>query len=145
MKHYPLIRTIYLYLFAILGLVLLTIGGVRFVEMGLKTFIFKKAEEEQRLIYQQAPFPYWVPRVEQFQQGIEEKKEICLSKEEKASLEQWLADYKDWQERRSKIDYVTARRHQDASLNLAMILIGLPLYLYHWRLIKRETKNQESD
>ncbi len=145
MQHYPLIRTIYLYLFSILGLVLLTIGGVRFVDMGLKAFVFTKAEEEQRLIHQQAPIPYSVPRIEKFQQEIEEGKEICLSEEEKTNIEYWLADYKDWKERRSKIDYVTARRHRDASLNLAMILIGFPLYLYHWRIIKRETKNREDD
>jgi len=144
MKHYPLIRTIYLYLFALFGLVLLTISGVRFVDMGLKAFIFTKAEEEQRLIYQQIPIPYSVPRIEKFQQEIEEEKEVCLSEEEKVNIEQWLADYKDWKEKRSKIDYVIARRHREASLNLAMILIGLPLYLYHWRIIKRETKNGEN-
>lgn len=64
-KHYPLIRTIYLYLFALLGLVLLTIGGVRFVDMGLKAFVFTKAEEEVRLIYDQVPpIPYSVPEIE---------------------------------------------------------------------------------
>lgn len=141
-RHY-LIRTIYLYLFALLGLVLLTIGGVRFVDMGLKAFIFTKAEEEQRLIYQQMPVPYSVPRIEKFQQEIEEEKEVCLSEEEKVTFEQWLADYQDWKERRSKIDPVTTRRHRDASLNLALILVGLSLYLYHWRIIKRETKNKK--
>lgn len=141
-RHY-LIRTIYLYLFALLGLVLLTIGGVRFVDMGLKAFIFTKAEEEQRLIYEQMPVPYSVPRIEKFQQEIEEEKEVCLSEEEKVTFEQWLADYQDWKERRSKIDPVTTRRHRDASLNLALILVGLSLYLYHWRIIKRETKNKK--
>ncbi len=141
-RHY-LIRTIYLYLFALLGLVLLTIGGVRFVDMGLKAFIFTKAEEEQRLIYQQMPVPYSVPRIEKFQQEIEEEKEVCLSEEEKVTFEQWLADYQDWKERRSKIDPVTTRRHRDASLNLVLILVGLSLYLYHWRIIKRETKNKK--
>ena len=140
MKHYPLIRTIYLYLFALLGLVLLTIGGVRFVDMGLKAFIFTKAEEEQRLIYKQPSYvPYPVERIE----GLQE--EEGLSEEEKATVKQWLADYKDWKERRSEIDPVTARRHRDASLNLALILIGLPLYLYHWRIIKKETRNKEED
>jgi len=142
--HYPLIRTIYLYLFALLGLMLLIIGSVRFVDMGLKAFVFTKAEEEQRLIYQQVPIPYAVRTIEKFQQKIEEEKEVCLSEEEKINIEHWLADYKDWKERRSKIDPVTARRHRDASLNLAMILIGLPLYLYHWRIIKRETKNRSN-
>ena len=140
MKHYPLIRTIYLYLFTLLGLVLLTIGGVRFVDMGLKAFVFTKAEEEQRLIYKQPSYiPYPVQRIEEFQEGE------GLSEEEKVAIKQWLADYKDWKERRSQIDPVTARRHRDASFNLALILIGFPLYLYHWRIIRKETKNKEED
>jgi len=137
MNHHPLIRTIYLYLFALLGLVLLTIGGIRFIDMGLKAFIFTKAEEEQRLMYKQPSYlPYPVQRIEELQE------EEGLSEEEKATIKQWLADYKDWKERRLQIDPVTARRHRDASLNLALILIGLPLYFYHWRIIKRETKNK---
>lgn len=135
MKHYPLIRTIYLYLFTLVGLVLLTIGGVRFVDMGFKAFVFTKAEEEQRLTYKQPSYtPYPVQRIEELQE------EEGLSEEERATIKQWLADYKDWKEGISQIDPVTARRHRDASMNLALILIGLPLYLYHWRIIKRETK-----
>ncbi len=140
MNHHSLIRTIYLYLFTLLGLMLLTIGGVRFVDMGLKAFVFTKAEEEQRLIYKQPSYiPYPVQRIEELQE------EEGLSEEEKATIKQWLTDYKDWKERRSQIDPVTARRHRDASLNLALILIGLPLYLYHWRIIRMETKNKEED
>jgi len=139
-EHLPLIRTIYLYLFALLGLVLLIIGGVRFVDMGLKAFVFTKAEEEQRLIYKQPPYtPYPIQRIEELQDEKE------LSEEEKTTIKQWLTDYKDWKERESKIDHVTARRHRDASTNLALILVGLPLYLYHWRIIKKETKNKKGD
>lgn len=138
MKHYPLIRTIYLYLFALLGLVLLIIGGVRFVDMGLKAFVFTKAEEERRLIYQEPSYvPYPLQKIEVLQD------EEGLSEEEKAIIKQWLVDYKELKEKRSKIDPVTAQRHRDASLNLALILIGLPLYLYHWGIIKREVKKQE--
>ena len=43
-KHHSLVRTIYLYLFALVGLALLTIGAVRFVAMGLKAFVFTKAD-----------------------------------------------------------------------------------------------------
>lgn len=141
--HSPLIRAIYLYLFALLGLVLLTIGGVRFVDMGLKAFIFTKADEEERLIYNQAPpVPCSINEIEKLQQKTEEEKKICLSKEEKSTFEQLLVDYKNWKGR-SKIDYVASRRHRDASLNLAMILIGLPLYFYHWRIIRQETKDKK--
>jgi len=140
MQHYPIIRTIYLYLFALLGLVLLTIGGVRFVDMGLKVFVFTKAEEEQRIMYKMPPAaPIPIQRIEEYQK----EKEVCLSEEEKLSIQQWLTNYRDWKERRESIDPIVSRRHREASLNLAMILIGLPLYLYHWRIIKKETKNKK--
>ncbi|HHE76902.1 MAG TPA: hypothetical protein ENL27_02895 [Candidatus Parcubacteria bacterium] len=140
--HYPLIRTIYLYLFALLGLTLLVIGGVRFVDMGLKAFVFTKAEEEERLIYKTPPM---APIGEKRLEDVENQKDFCLSDKQKAEFEMWLKDYKNWKERMSKVDYVTSRRHRDASLNLALILIGLPLYLYHWLTIRKETKNKESD
>jgi len=60
MKNHSIIRTIYLYLFALLGLVLIIIGGVQFIDMGLKTFVFTKADEEQKLsysVYDQMPYP----------------------------------------------------------------------------------------
>ena len=80
---------------------------------------------------------YQIERVEELQDEEE------LSEEERAAIKQWVADYKNWKERRAAIDPVTTRRYRDASLNLAMILIGLPLYLYHWRIIKRETQKQK--
>ncbi|MEA3460043.1 MAG: hypothetical protein U9R11_05175 [Chloroflexota bacterium] len=133
-KHHPLVRAIYLYLFALVGLALLTIGTVRFVDMGLKAFVFTKAEEQQRLYQGMPPVMPYPPA------QIEELQEEGLSEEEKALVKQWLADYKDWKERRAKFDLVTAQRHRNASINLAMILVGLPLYLFHWRIIRRETK-----
>jgi len=138
-KQHSLVRTIYLYFFALLGLVLLTIGGVRFVDMGLKAFIFTKAEEEQNLIYRQPPLLYSIEKVEELQS------EEALSEEEKIAVKQWLVDYKDWQERSLKINYIDSRRQRDASSNLSMILIGLPLYLYHWEITKKEVKKQEKN
>ncbi len=140
--HYPLIRTIYLYLFALLGLILLTIGSVRFLDMGLKAFIFTKADEEERLIHRVPPMA--PVEVEKLEEVKEFQKEFCLSEKDKAAVNLWLKDYKNWKERRSKIDPVTARRHREASLDLAMILIGLPLYFYHWRIIKKETESKEN-
>lgn len=141
--HYPLIRTIYLYLFALLGLVLLTIGSVRFLDMGLKALIFTKAEEEERIMYRQPPMlPVGVDKVAEITENklLKSKEEIKLSVEEKEAIDNWIVHYNDWQERYKKIDPVTSRRHRDASKNLAMILIGLPLFLYHWSIIKKETK-----
>ena len=136
MQKHPLIRTIYLYLFALVGLALLITGTVRFLDMGLKAFVFTKAEDPekiQRSYYYSTPIS--IERVEKYQESEE------LTEEEITTLKAWLADYKKWEEEEAKIDYLTSKRHREASGNLAMILVGLPLYLYHWRIIRKETKN----
>jgi len=145
MKKQSLVRTIYLYIFTLLGLVLLIIGGVNFLNMGLKAFIFTQAEEEQRILYKQIPTPFSASEIENFEKEIDEENQVCLSKEEKSDIESWLVDYNNWKETSLKIDPVVTRRHRDASLNLSLILIGLPLYLYHWRIIKKETKDKEEN
>jgi hypothetical protein len=81
--------------------------------------------------------PYPPVQIEELQE------EEGLSEEEKAAIKQWLVDYEDWEESRSKIDPIVAQRHRDASTSLAMILVGLPLYLFHWRIIRRETKSEQ--
>ena len=145
MKRYTMVRTIYLYIFALLGLVLLIIGSVNFLNMGLKAFVFTQAEEESRIFSKQIPAPLPASVSEKIQQDMEEEKDICLSEEEKVGFDRWLVDYNNWKESMSEIDPITSRRHRDASLNLSLILIGLPLYLYHWKIIKKETEEKDED
>lgn len=136
-KH-SIIRTIYLYLFALVGLALLITGFVRFIDMGLKMYVFTKADEPEKIrqsYYYSGPIP--IAKIETYQESEE------LTEEEKLILKDFLADYQEWQEKEEKIDYLASRRQREASSNLAMILVGLPLYLYHWRLIRKETKEKE--
>lgn len=137
-KH-GLVRTIYLYLFALVGLALLIVGLVRFLDMGLKMFVFTHAEDTERIsqrYYYSGPIA--IEKIEGFQESEE------LTADEKETLKAFLANYKEWQEREAKIDYVTTRRQKEASTNLALILVGLPLYLYHWRIIKKDVKSQNA-
>jgi len=141
MTKHPLIRTIYLYLFALVGLTLLIIGGVRFIDMGLKAFVFTKAEQEERLMYKQPPIAY---PLERYQEIVEDDwTTVTLTEQERLALNQWLADYKNWQKHYDALDPITSRRHRDASINLSMILVGLPLYFFHWRIIRKESKYKE--
>lgn len=128
------VRTLYLYLAALFGLMLLAIGGIRLLDLGLKAWVFTAAEQEERLSYQQPPMPMALERAERI--GAGEPAE--LSADERAAIRQWLADYRQWQERSRAVDPIRSRRERSASTSLAMILVGLPLYLYHWLLIRRE-------
>jgi hypothetical protein len=113
--------------------------------MGLKAFIFTKADEESRIISKQMSAPFPVSEIENIQQDISEGKDVCLSEEEKVVMESWLVDYNNWNENMANIDPIIARRHRDASINLSLILIGLPLYIFHWRIIKKETEEKERE
>lgn len=144
MEKHSLVRTIYLYLFAIIGLTLLVIAGVSFINMGLKAYIFTKADDQMRIEYKQPPFSFIpIEKLNQIQADSVAGKQVALSEDQISGINQWLADYKNYLDTRAKINPVTTQRQQDASVNLAMIIIGLPLYLYHWGIIRRETRKQE--
>lgn len=138
MNHHPLIRTIYLYLFTLVGLALLISGSVRFVNMGLKEFVFTKAEQDMKIDYMRPMSPPMsIEKIQQAEEGL------ALTESERLQIRNWLEDYEEWEDQREEIDYLTSRRHRDAATNTSLILVGLPLYLYHWFIIKRETKDKK--
>lgn len=132
MKATGIVRTIYLYLFALLGLIFIAVGSIRLLDMALRTFIFREADAMER--FEPPPVPM-LGRLERID-DIGERAE--LSEEEKQVLRRSIEDYRRWEERQQRIDPVRARRQREASSSLAMILVGLPLYLYHWRIVRRE-------
>jgi len=137
-KHYPLIRTIYLYIFTLLGLVLITIGSVNFLNMGLKAFVFTKADQRMDINFERPiSSPFTTEKMEELGEGSE------LSEKELVLVQNWLEEYKIWQTESDKINYLVSDRHRSASINLSLILVGLPLYLYHWFTIKREMKKEK--
>ncbi len=121
------VRTVYLYLFALLGLIFMSIGGIRLTDLALRTFIFTTADQEERYRMAMPPSPPPVRAVEG---------ELTAADEE--LIEQWRQDYAAWQDEGRRIDPVRARRDRTAASSLAMIIIGLPLYLYHYRRIRAE-------
>jgi hypothetical protein len=148
MKRHPLVRTIYLYLFTLVGLTLLTIGVVQLVGLGLKIYVFPMAEEE---LYKPV-VPLLVPGEstgEATADDIQKMAEVCqsessLSKEQQDLLGSWLEDYQEQKESRlGSEDIKMIKRQRTAAWALALILIGLPLYLYHWLTIKKEIKKEE--
>jgi hypothetical protein len=140
MDKHPLIRTIYLYLFTLVGLAITVIGSVGMVNLGLRSFIFTLADEEERITYKQPTYP--PVALERLEKAASETGE-AFTEAEMASLKNWLADYEKWQEAESQRDYVGARRSREASQNIAMMLIGIPLYLFHWSIIKKDRKEKD--
>ena len=111
-----LIRKIYLYLFSLIGLVLVVIGCVQLVNLGLKTYIFTVAD-------QYISYPMAAPA-----EPISGDTMTVPAQPTDAQMQA----YQDEQ---------TKSQHESTAANaLAMIIVGMPLYLYHWHVIKKDKK-----
>lgn len=113
------IRLLYLYLFSFIGLLIAVIGSVQLVDLAIKVYVFKGADEYGG---------YSVPATKVLPDG----KEVKITDEE-------IAEQKRMQEKET-----TRQRQRQASTALAMILVGAPLYKYHWSMIQKESKEKKS-
>ena len=127
------IRVVYLYLFALVGLVLLTIGGVQIVSLGLRTYVLTEADAEMRMQYYPEPPMRFAP-----DRATALSADTTLTPQEREALRQWAADYDRQRAMREAIDPVRSRRQRDLARAIALLLVGLPLFGYHWRTIRLE-------
>ena len=95
------LRLIYLYLFLFVGLPITVIGSIQITDLVLKKYVFRVADDT---IYPDFPEP------------VNDGGKIAISREE--------------MQRRNKEEQKNQQKRQ-LSNSLAMILVGVPLYLYH--------------
>jgi hypothetical protein len=110
--HFSL-KKAFLYIFASVGLVLCVIGLVSLINLGLRTWVFTKSD-----------YPCYQP--------------VTIDKDSNLTTEQQQAqadrDQKNCEEQR------VSAKQTSASNAIAMLIVGLPLYLYHWKVVRRETE-----
>ncbi len=126
------IRTIYLYLFSAIGLILLIFGSVRFMDMGLRAVIFTQADSVERVQRN-----HYIAPVRPLNLEVE-RYEDDLTDEELYLLRSMIEDYEKQKQDWDNIDHYAAGKQREASSNLALIIVGLPLFLYHWHMIKKD-------
>jgi len=150
------IRTIYLYLFSLVGLTLTIIGAVMMVNIFLKTYIFKQANYNNIYSYPEKP-PYLLAEYNDIElkkiEAIKNKDteaQLKLTETQKQQIENWLIDYEAWKVREEKRikaeetrDYTKEENQRNMATAISMIVIGFPVYLIHWLFITRDLKNNK--
>ncbi len=135
--HYPLIRTIYLYLFALVGLMIVIVAGIRAFTMGLEVFVFKDIDKQTEINYSR---PVSVNYIESLGKVEEDE---SFTESEREAIRNWLSDYERWKEESEEINHVSVQRQKEGASIIASIVVGLPLYLYHWSVIQKESKKEK--
>ena len=103
------IKLLYLYLFSFIGLLVVVIGSIRLVDLGLKVYVFKGADEYG------ISYPVMEPTK-------------IATDDARIQIEAV---------KNQKIETVR-NRQREFSGAIAMVLVGLPLYLYHWKKIQSQ-------
>ncbi|MBT3413191.1 MAG: hypothetical protein HOJ15_03215 [Candidatus Jacksonbacteria bacterium] len=137
-KEMHWIKLIYVYLFSVIGLVLVVIGAVQFINMGLKATILSKAESVEDF-REYPPIPNRLSVEKATATSVLNCTEACeFSAEEKQLAQEWLVEYEEYQNLpKDEVSYVIRQRYRTSANAIAMIVVGLPLYLYHWRMAKK--------
>lgn len=105
------IRLLYLYLFSFVGLIIAVIGSVQIVDLTIKTTFFADVDVHNYSGTTIVDCPNDGPCFDQKAQEVFDEQALENARK---NLQRQL------------------------SSSLSMIVVGIPLYLYHWSIIKRE-------
>lgn len=115
-----IIRNIYLYLVSAVSLFMIVFSLASLVNLGLRTWIFPKADDN-----------YYYPKpTQEYCMFDKEGRQSCPSADERAKLEEL--------DKQRAVESRTAQRQRDLVQNISMLIVALPLFVYHWMIIRRD-------
>lgn len=120
-KFKNIIRTVYLYTFSAVGLIIFLVGAIGLVNVGLKTYVFPLEHYEEWYYNNCSELKYRVD-LETYVEPTEEEEEEC--EEERA-----IAD--------------SDSRKRDLAIGVADIIVGTPIWFYHWTVIQRRRRKED--
>lgn len=130
-KALRVIRNVYLYLVAMIGLIVFLFGAVGLTQNIVKNYIFGADD------YGRAYLSPFETQCEQFySKDPTSSFMIERTPEEIAQCEQRIEAQNDINRRNDLA--------RDFSINIAQIVIGLPVWLFHWGIIQREYRKKKS-
>jgi hypothetical protein len=127
-----LIRTIYLYVAALVSLIFVAVGTGRILDTVLKAYVFPKAEKGGYSRCNQQPPIY----------ALDKGNISVATEEQKVILDNMIKDYEQWKRNNSEVECYSQERQSNMVDSLVILIIALPICLFHWRLIKKD-KNEK--
>lgn len=112
------IKKIYLYLVSLVSLIILVVAGIMLINLGLKTWVFPKADKNY----------YSYPSI------------ACSAPADAKTPTKPGECDPAVQEQQKKADEENraAQKQRDAAQALAMIIVASPVFYFHWRLARKE-------
>ncbi|OQB18731.1 MAG: hypothetical protein BWY14_00813 [Parcubacteria group bacterium ADurb.Bin192] len=117
-----LIKTVYFYTVSLIALMMIVFSTADLVNLGLKTWIFPKADlneyKEPSCAVMIMKDPSLQETEEQYRNRIQQCEQGRMDENEARAI----------------------RKQRDAVRDISFLVVGIPLFLYHWATIRREQK-----
>jgi FtsZ-interacting cell division protein ZipA len=116
------IKKVYLYVVSLVSLIIVVIGAIMLINLALRAWVFKKADNSF----------YYAPKVACDLPARAEGSQAAILPAEctDPNYEQKMKEQEE--ENRA------AQRQRNAAQAIAMIIVGAPVFYYHWRLARKE-------
>lgn len=135
------IRNIYFYLIALIALMMIVWSAADLINLSLTTWVFKTADRADDY---SPPAPYLMTPEVKLGETAERCAEKCdLTEAEKQQIDMWLVDYKNWQDQEGILK--VARKQKNAVRDISLLVVGIPLFLWHWKMIGKETREAKEN
>jgi hypothetical protein len=139
-KTTKLIRTIYLYVAALISLIFTAVGVGRIINTTLKAYVFPEAEKSGYSMCANQPPIYEIASV----QSLEKTKNSDVTTiDQKQQIETLLKDYQTWKDNNAGDICYRRERQGNYVDSFTMLLVALPVCLIHWRIIKKDKEEKE--
>jgi len=133
-KTIKIVRTIYLYVAALVSLIFVAVGSGTLINTALKAYVFPKAERGGYNRCNQQPPIYNLASI---------KDSDVATFDQKEQINNLISDYEKWKTENSGEECLSAERQNNLVNALTMIVVALPIFLLHWRIIKKEKDLKE--
>lgn len=135
------IRPVYFYFVSLAALIMFVVAGGFLINLGLKTWVFPSAGQADKAAEQ----AYVTPITTVGESGGVPSLITCGAKcgidaETIALAERWQSDYTAWNKEATGSFDSTQRQ---AATSIPFVLVGIPLFWYHWSVVRREAKERQ--
>ena len=118
------LKNLYFYIVSLVGLMMMVISLVGSINVALRTYVFPKADSYNSY-YATAPCdPTYIPMPEE---------KLTKATPEQCAKSEAAQKQRDEESRQSQ-------RQRDIVTYISMFVVGLPLFILHWRIARRKVE-----
>lgn len=144
MKKGAVIRSLYFYLASLITLGIVVGSLIFLINLGLKTWVFPKADYgfssylgSPPGLYLEQPVAQGEAKPIQLSEGLTCDDKCTLTEVQKSSIDSWKTNYKSWQESKTNPG---SRRMRDMVAALSFLIVALPFFIIHFRIVQKDAK-----